>query len=182
VSASSADERDPRVFFQPNGAAWIAWWEDGPNDSVWVSKRTPAQSSWGAAIPITGNGVDGRRPSAAVWEGHLYVAYETSSVAADMEQDIVVVQGDADVAVAGGNLVTHIVASTEQVGPTDPILHVENGILWVDWKQSNTEACYSVALPGGSWSVPDITTISEPTWVGEEATRRQIRGAVLATP
>jgi hypothetical protein len=67
----------------------------------------------------------------------------------------------------------------ERTDPLDVVLHVEDGLLWMDWKASANEMAYSKKI-GGVWTQPTAVPWEDQSWAGAEAARRLIRGLVLA--
>lgn len=176
LTSSTVDETDPRVFVDSGGSMWVTWWRAGAIDRVYVSTRAAGSSTWGPAAPVTAVDESGRRPSVAMWNGQLYVAYERASSTAGMAQEVVVAHPEQD-----AGMVTDVVGQTDRTAPLDAVLHVENGLLWVDWKQGAADMGFAQAGNGG-WTAPAVAARPDPSWVGEEGARRQIRRSVLSGP
>lgn len=166
------DELDPRLFIEPDGAVHVVWWAPGATDRVFVVSREAGASSWSPPLEVTAAGQPGRGPSAAVFEGVMRVSYERPSSQPEMVQEVVVVRREAD------SFTVELVAPTSRAERLDPILHVEAGHFWLDWKQGAVELGCAEVAPSG-WSGLQSTAWSDSSWVGAEEVRRQIRRYVL---
>lgn len=172
LAATAADELDPRIFVEPDGTAHVVWWIPGAPSRMYRLLRPAGSAVWGSAELLGINGQPGRRPSVALHEGKVLVAYERDGA-----------QGK-EVAVAertgpGEYSTKTVVASNQGLSVLEPVMHVENGRLWVDWKHSSDRIAYSV-YEGGTWSPPQLVAWDEPSWLGEQAARGLARSAALA--
>ncbi len=173
TSSTGIDESDPRVLVTQDGTVHVAWWEEGVNDKVVMRTRTDS-AGWTAPVVVTEPTESGRRPSLVEHEGMLFVAYERTSAEEGMAQDIVVAEQHSD----GGIAVRHLVTSTTRSDRLDPMLHSAAEFLWVDWKHEETEFGHAVA-EGANWSNWTVSLWLDPTWIGVESTRLEIRNEIL---
>ena len=160
------------MFVELDGTVHLTWWTDGTPSAVYVMSR-PAGSGWLAPVLVTGPEESGRRPSVAVFDGALLVAYERASDAPGMIQEIVVATEQP-----GGDFAYEVVAATARADRLDAVLHAERGKLWVDWKQDEALIGYA-EREDGAWAVASPLAWTDPSWIGVEMTRRVVRFTVL---
>lgn len=172
LTSGLSNDLDPTVFVEPDGTVHVAWWTDGTPSAVFVMTR-PAGCGWLAPVQVTGTTESGRRPSVALFDGAIRVAYERGSDVPGMSQEIVVATEQS-----GGTFAYEVVAATARADRLDPIIHAERGELWVDWKEDSGLVAYSVAGTEG-WSAPSSVPWADPSWIGVEMTRRVVRFTVL---
>ena len=172
LTSSTSDDLDPRVFLEPDGTVRVAWWTDGTPSAVFVMTR-PAGGGWSAPVQVTGPDESGRRPSVAVFDGAIRVAYERASSEPGMAQEIVVATEQP-----GGGFAYEIVAATARADRLDAVLHAERGKLWVDWKHDEAWIGYA-ECEAGAWTVASPIAWNDPSWIGVEMTRRVVRFTVL---
>lgn len=174
VATSPGDDLDPRVFVEPGGAVHVAWWKAGTPDAVFYSSRAFAEGAWAPPVRVTTELEAGRRPSVAVLDGVVRVAYERDSLAAGAAQDVVISR-----LLPTGEFQPEVVARTDRTERLDVILHSEAGSLWLDWKHGADTFGY-VEANGTSWNHPAQEPWPSTTWVGTEDVRRTIRRLVRA--
>jgi hypothetical protein len=105
------------------------------------------------------------------------VAYERQSgIEPDSSRELVVRRFDAD----RGWIEEHSIG-VPRADRLDPVLHVEAGRLWLDWKHSDTRFG-SAELVNSSWGATTLHGWSDPSWVGAEGVRRSIRRSLLFAP
>ena len=135
--------------------------------------RPAGGAPWGAEVAVSAPLEPARRPTVAVFQAKLWVAYERSVAA-----------GGRDVVAArrlpSGGFHFQTLAHTPRESPLDVILHSEPGALWLDWKHSENEFCWMRWVGAGSFGSTNSEDWSDPTWVGSETTRKRIRHAALA--
>jgi hypothetical protein len=165
VTAGTANELDPRLFVAPGGSRHVAWWV--PPGQVYYT--SDAGGVWAAPLRLTSPAVSGRRPSLATWRGSMLVAYERNAGA-----------GAQEIAVGGldNALPAAAVFTVPGSAPLDVMLHVAGDRLWMDWKQSATEIAYSVRGTAG-WSAPGSVAWTDPSWLGEQEARAEVRRIVV---
>ena len=172
LATSGEDELDPRIAVEANGAVHVAWWTAG-DGLVWLRTRQPGSGVWDAPVLVTYGGEHGRRPSVLVVGGVLRVAYERDSSQPGMSQDVVVAAREA-----GGSFTMDVVASSARTARLDPQLHAEAGATWLDWKHDAGEFG-SAGHDGSAWTLGPPAAWADPSWVGAEEARGEIRRRVL---
>jgi hypothetical protein len=168
LSVSAADDIDPQAFIDPEGNIYVTWWQPG-EDVVLLSVLRVDGGLWtGPEFVVAG----GRRPSIAVLDGQILIAYEVDAVAGG--QQVAVHYG------LPGQGVVEKVVDTERMEQLDVRLHAENGRLWMDWKES--EALFGFTeWSDGAWALPPATIEwTDPSWIGQQETRRVIRSQLFA--
>jgi hypothetical protein len=168
ITTGVENEIDPRIFIEDNGTAHVVWWVPGSPTPLRYVVRAAGSSTWSAPQALTPPGASGRRPSVAIVGGELVVAYERNAAGG---QEVVVARR------SGVAWSTTVVASTPRLEALDPVLHLENGTLWVDWKHAIGVVAYSRF--GGTWSAPAVVPWLDPSWFGEQDARALVRQAVL---
>jgi len=167
LATGGGNERDPRAFVDAGGTR-VTWWV-AEDESVRLVRSQGL--GFGAPEFVTAPGVTGRRPSVAVWAADELVSWER---AAGVGQQIVLARREP-----GGTFAAQVLFDVARTKPLDAKLHVEQGRLWIDWKQSDTQFAYS-ERKGSQWTAPLAVPWNDPSWAGEERTRAFIRGLVLA--
>lgn len=164
ITASTADEVDPRVYVDDHNNVYLTWWEDDPGSRVMAVKRD--RNGWGMPIHV-GNG---RRPSVAVWDGSMVLAYERDR-ADGPGQEVVFAHHSLDT--LGTYVPVQVVAITSRQQALDPIVHVRSGRMWIDWKDGSDTVAASV-YRNESWSTEIVRPWTDPSWIGELTVRDQI--------
>jgi hypothetical protein len=177
LTAGTEDELDPRVFVGPGGDVHVVWWVDGPTPYVLMTSRATHLDGWSTPVRVSPSGEMARRPTVAVHQGVVRVAYEReTSNEPTVSRELVVRRLDAD----RGFVDEHALA-VPTLNRLDPVLHVESGRLWMDWKHSDSRFGSTERITAG-WTAPALHTWSDPSWVGIESARRSIRRNLLAGP
>jgi len=174
LTASTDDERDPRLFVESDGTTHVVWWTAGTTERVHLSTRQAGSSTWGLPVLVTAGAETGRRPAVAVFDGKLSVGYERDAISPGMAQDIVVATLQA-----GGGFTLEIVGATGRPEALDVMLHAEQGHLWADWKHEASELGCAEHQPGVGWNGNAPAPWTDPSWVGIEEARKAIRSQVL---
>lgn len=170
LTSTSSDDLDPRLFVEPDGTRHVVWWTAGAIERVNLMTRPAGATGWTPAIEVASGA---RRPTVAVVEGVIRVAFERASTVPGAAQDVVVVRREA-----GGAFVEEFVGSTMRTGRLDPLLHVRDGHCWLDWKHAD-ESFGFVVHDAGAWTSVDEHEWIDGSWVGVEVERKRIAGAVL---
>ncbi len=171
LTSGVADDVDPRITAAPDGTLWAAWWAGGSTPTVSLASRAPGQSVWSVPTVAAFPGGPGRRPSPAVWQGALLVAFERTS--GSTQSVIVATRGSSQ------SFSEQVVVSTTRTAPLDPVLHVAAGRLWVDWKHAPGTIAWS-EFAGGSWGPVQTVPWTDPSFFGEHDARWAVRQAVMA--
>ena len=167
LTASSVDEIDPRIFVD-DSRTLVVWWETATNTIRLVERQEG--DAWGPTEVVVDEGMC---PSVASWGGTVFVASERPD--GEGSKDIVLSMRleknyyDSDVLRFGSSLGP----------PLEVVLHSEQGLLWMDWRESATDFAYA-EYGGSEWSTAVTVPLSADTWVGREETRLSIRTAVLS--
>jgi hypothetical protein len=169
LTAGAEDDLDPRIFIEEDGTTHVVWWTGGAVDRVFLVTRLAASSVWTAPLELVAGG---RRPSVAVFEGALRVAFERDSAVPGMAQDVVIFRREA-----AGSFVEELSTPTARTEPLDAKLHSRAGKLWLDWKQG--EQVFGCTEYEGAWGAVEQPVWPDPSWVGVEETRRTIESQVL---
>ena len=129
VADSSADERDPRLAQDPrDGTVHLVYWIDGDTPVV-VHRTAPADlSAWSEPERVSAPGERAARPSGAIHDGTVRVAYESLSPAGVAGPSLIVLATQA-----GSAFTREPVASTSSVLPAWPRLHGAGARTWIDW-------------------------------------------------
>lgn len=174
LTSSTDDERDPRLFVEPDGTTHVVWWTAGSSDEVYLATRQAGEPNWDMPVLVTAGSESGRRPSVATFDGELVVVYERDSLSPEMAQDIVVATRQL-----GGAFAFATIGTTARTEPLDVLVHSEPGHLWADWKHEAGEFGYAERQSGGGWDGLGPEPWVDPSWVGVEETRKAIRNQVL---
>jgi hypothetical protein len=179
LTSSVADEVDPRVFIDRQHNVHVVFWVDGNDPHVRMISRPGASTipEWDFSVRVTPPGEDARRPTVAVAGSVLWIAYESR-----LDHDAVTASEMVVLQRGPGDSFTRTVRLPAQRGDTlDPILHVHQGHLWLDWKLSDDKFVWIELRPGG-WSEPHVVPWIDRTWVGVESLRLLIRRRVMSEP
>ncbi len=170
LTADTEDDVDPRIFAGPDGDLHAVWWKADVVERVYWSTRPADDWSWTPPVEVVSGG---RRPSVAVFEGTLRIAYERDSVVAGMAQDVVVLRREPS-----GSFTEEFVASTTRVAPLDAVLHATAVKLWLDWK--HTGQVFGCAERGpAAWGGVAFVSWPDPSWLGVEEVRKVVQRLVL---
>jgi hypothetical protein len=160
IASSSVDELDPRLYVDRFNATFVTWWEDDGDNSIRLAKF----DRWGT-VPSASTVGFGRRPSVAVWQDDIVVSYERDRGA---YREIVFARSSN-----GGPFIRSVVAVTDRSERLDPIVHVRNNVMWIDWKHDHQTMAFSFFNDGG-WIPLRTYTWTDPSWVGELRVRHEI--------
>ncbi len=183
IAGGPRDERDPRVAFGEDGRVHLVYWIGAETEGAVYYRSAPAgMESWSAPERVSAFGTTAQRPSIAIQQGVIKVAFETvSSEVAD--------PGSKDIALARRSdfdgFVIEWVASTTNTGAIWSGVHARGGDLWIEWLDQEAtaeqgEMGWLRILANGSWS----SVHSEPFDSEEERyfhVRGLIRQKALAT-
>lgn len=175
LTSSTEDERDPRVFVEPDGTLHVVWWINaGASSRVVLLTRNSDGDIWQNSVIVSPFEEVGRRPTVAVHEGTVRVAYERDvGTETFAESELVIWRRENN-----GSFIQEAVLDAEWVDPMDPILHVRGGRLWISWKYSSDQFGYSERLHDG-WEQEATRPWTDPSWVGIETARLQIQTFVV---
>ena len=174
LTFEAQDELDPRLFVGSNGETYVVWRVDGPDPRVMLTSRTTNLTEWEIPVRVSPPGEIVGRPTVTVRQGVVRVAYERQpGNEPTVSRELVVRRFDTD----RGFIEEHVV-SVPRADRLDPMLHVESGRLWMDWKHSDTRFG-STELVNTSWTAPALYGWSDPSWVGAESMRKFIRRNLL---
>jgi hypothetical protein len=173
LTAGASDEVDPRLFVEPDGTLHVVWCvaDAAASEKIqWLER--PAQSdAWNAPVAAVPAGESGERPTVAVADGAVLVAYEREPPGASTREVVVRRQ------VNDGSFVEELVVLTGRAEALDPVLHVSGGKVWLDWKHGAAELGFAERTPAG-WSAIGAHPWLDASWVGEEMARHAIHGLV----
>jgi len=164
VTSSTVDEVDPRLYVDSYNNVYLTWWEDDPGSRVMAAKRS--RNGWGAPFHVG----TGRRPSVAIWEGGLVVAYERDRASGSGQE---IVFAHHSMGTFGSFVRPQIVAVTKRTKPLDPIIHVRAGMMWIDWKSADNVIA-ATRYQNGRWKTQMSKTWTDRSWVGELTVRHSI--------
>jgi len=169
VATGAPDDRDPRVYVDSKGTAWVVWWRDDSAQRIYLTRRPGRAAAWDEAELIE---VGGQRPSILRADGELLLAYERHGAAGVREVALRYYLSD-------GSTYQELLAETGRRAPLDPVLHLEAGTIWIDWKHDDGRFAFRV-LEGSRWSALQFLSWSDGGWDAEMEAREQIRSLVLA--
>jgi len=179
LTSSVADEVDPRIFIDAAGNVHVVFWVDGNDPHVRMISRPGAATipEWDFSVRVTPPGEDARRPTVALAGSVLWIAYESrldnENVTAS---EMVVLQRGPE-----NTFVRRLRLPAQRGDTLDPILHLHYRHLWLDWKLSDDKFVWIELGPTG-WSEPHAAPWTDPTWVGVESIRLDIRRHVMSRP
>jgi hypothetical protein len=177
VTSTPEDEVDPRVFVRADGVLFVVWWIDGTDPRVELTNRTLDGDSWTPPVRVSPLGEAARRPSVALANGAIWVAYERDALQNVFDPSEVVVRRR----LATGAFDPVAVAQTAYDGPVEPLLHVANGRFWMDWRYSTDRFAYAPIADLDHEGI-GLEPSTDPSWVGIEAVRQRIESLVGAMP
>jgi hypothetical protein len=169
VTTSPDNELDPRVHIDSFQKTYIVYWVAGSPDKVFLTTRTGGALSWKNQGQVAN---DARRPSVVTHDEQLLIAFERELADGGQEVMVARIEGEEDVTAES-------VASTPRSERLDAVIHSSGGLLWVDWKHSDSEFAYSI-LERTGWSDPVTISWNDKSWVGEETIRQVIKTEVLS--
>jgi len=166
MTASPDDEIDPRIYVDGMNNLLLTWWSDVGDGEIHLMRWEPSRG-WGVPNDVT----TGRRPSVAVYQGDVVVAFETDRRGGG--QQVVFGRSHAD-----EPWVFETVAATGRDARLDPVVHVRAGKLWIDWKSGPASISYAV-YDGSRWRAPQARPWLDPSWIGEATVRHEIELEVV---
>lgn len=174
--SNGPEDLDPRVFIDPTGAVSVVWWSATSPSQAWLISRPSGSVLWSPPIAVTAPGESARRPSVVSFDGSVYIAYERPSQQSGTFAEVVVARSSG-----GGPFVVDSVFPTVQnvAARVEPILHVAQGRLWVDWKHAAGQMAFSLRENPAGWTSVSTRPWTDPSWIGAELTRQLIRWTVL---
>jgi hypothetical protein len=173
LAATPADERDPRIFVEADGAVLVTWWTAQPED-VWLVRRPGGSTAWDPPVLVTAGAESGRRPSVAALDGVTLVAFERDSAQPGAAREVRVAAAPPE-----DGFTFQTLAATLWSAPLDPLLHVEQGHVWADWMHAPGEIGCAERQATGSWTAGPPAAWVDPSWTGLEQARRAVRGQIL---
>jgi len=140
LSAGTQDDVDPRIVFDVDGRAFVAWWHQGAGPRVFLARRDTG-GTWLPAEEWPGS-----RPAIATLGHDLHLVFERA-VSGGLEITHVVV---AD---GGGGVSLSPLVRVRGAGPTHVGLLVQAGRLWAYWQHTPQQIGWSEYV-GSSWVAP----------------------------
>ena len=133
LTDDALDDRGPRLAHASNGDAWVTWWREDTTDAVLIRKRHFSDGSWDDERILSHSGENSRSPTIAYDGTSAWVAYKFDNQSnTDIAVSIVIDDPDP----VG---IRVVLATTGFTGDVAPIVHAEQGHLWVAWVDSATE-------------------------------------------
>lgn len=127
VADEAANALDPQLVVDAAGVAHLLYWRDGASPQV-LEVRSTDLETWSSPSVVSQPGEVACRPSGAVYQGVLRVAYEVHDFGfGNSPREVVLSRYD------GAAFVTEVVAMTNNTGMVSPQVHAQAGKLWVDW-------------------------------------------------
>jgi hypothetical protein len=173
LTNSPEEDLEPRITVAPDGTLHVTWWIPHTIDRVFLCSRPAGETEWTDPVLITPDPMGGRRPSAAVHDGVVRIAYERTTGLPGLSQQAVVGHQLPE-----GGFRVDVVGMTERSERLDVLLSAESGRLWVTWKQDADLFGYAVH-DEADWSPMQTEPWTDPGWIGVEEIRRTIRRTVL---
>ena len=171
------NEVDPRLFVEDDGTVHVVWCVDGPDSRVELISRHNDTELWQTPQQVTTLNEPGRRPSVAVFDGSVWVAYERNATESPFNVNEVALRS----LIGGDTFALEYVADTEWQEAVNPVLHVRNQMFWMDWRYSETQFAYA-SLSDLDADGAETEDWSDPTWVGIETVRRIIATLIHSVP
>jgi len=126
IAEDGANGVSPSIVIDGSGNRTITWETSDSPARIKASSKSYSGGSWGAPVVMSDTGESSRAPSAAMFDGYVWVAYE-----------VVPSSGGRIVKVAkegpGGSVPRSTIHNTSSTDPLDVHLHSESGHLWVEW-------------------------------------------------
>jgi len=142
---------DPQLVVDAAGVVHMFYWHDGASAQV-LEVRSTDLDTWSAPTVVSQPGEVACRPSGAVYQDVLRVAYEVHEFGfGNSPRKVVLARYD------GSAFVTEVVAMTNNLGTVFPQVHSHAGRLWVDWVDAENGSAGEVA-----WTRLDGTGHWEP--------------------
>lgn len=173
LTSSALDDVDPRLAVTNGGSLHLIWWSR-QDETIHITTRQNGSNVWAVPREVTTPGERGRRPTLVVRNDTVHVAFERDSAQPDVAQEVVIKKRYSD-----GSFGESAVLRTSRIDRLDPVLHLENGWMWMDWKQSGDQLAFVVNGPDG-WSEPAHVAWPDPSWLGVEDARQQVRQFVMS--
>jgi len=170
TNLSSIGKESPVLAFDPNGARKVAWGTSETTGRILLRTQAASGGAWSSEIVISDPSEASSQPSAIVSDENTYVSYEAAATGGARS----VICGMID---PGSNVGRTLVTSTSYNSPLVPLIHSDQGYLWIDWIDSSSYLGYSV-LTKGEWK-----EVSYESYTGESDIkdgRERIRANVLA--
>ncbi len=163
------DEMDPALVMDPaTGNVHLFYWENGATPRVMHRWTDPSLSSWSVPEQVSAAGEAACRPGAAFHNGILRVAYELHDYGyGQTPRQVVVARQD------GSSWTPEVVAISQQPGELRPELHSHNGVLWIDWIDSDFDAAWTRMDAQGVWE-----PIQYEPYADLEEREFHVRGAI----
>lgn len=175
LTSAVEDELDPRLFVGDADEVFVVWWVSGPDPRVMLTSRATDLTGWRPPTRVSPPGEFVSRPTVAVFQGVVRVAYvRRAAVDPTSSRELVVRRLETD-----DTWVEEHVIGVPRTDRLDPVLHVGFGRMWMDWKHSTTQFGSS-RFVNANWTAPMLYDWSDPSWVGAEGTRRFIRRSLLS--
>jgi hypothetical protein len=169
LASTPRDELDPRAYIDSFRKTYIIWWTAGSPNKVFLTSRAGGAIDWKDQVEVASNA---RRPSVVTHDDRIVVAFERDLAGGGQEVIVAFLAED-------GGIATERLATTTRSDRLDAVVHSSGEILWVDWKNSETEFAYSIRGEAG-WSDPAVLTWTDRSRTGEEIMRRLIKVEVLS--
>jgi len=137
LAGAPVDELDPSLAIAPDGTVHLFWWENGSTPRVMHRQAGADLSSWSEPEQVSQSTQIACRPSGAVQDGFLHVAYEVHDYGfGGSPRQVVLAQQTSN------GFTPEIVAITNNSDPVWPEVHVFNGRLWLDWIDAAGEVAW----------------------------------------
>ncbi len=174
LTHDAADQVDPRIHVTQNGVAWITWAVAGDESKIMVSAKHVGDTSWSPPLRLTAPNEMVSRPTIVAQPGAAWVAYERfRGDDGDVTPRVAVRRVTPD-----ESLATNLLFPTTLTSNVDPILHFEEGTVWMEWKFGPDRFAW-VVLEGEGQGALHLHPWTDTSWVGVEAVRLEIRRRVL---
>ena len=139
VVDEAANALDPQLVVDAAGVVHLFYWHDGASPQV-LELRSTDLDTWTAPTVVSQPGEVACRPSGAVHQSVLRVAYEVHEFGyGNSPRKVVLARYD------GGAFVTEVVAMTNNLGTVSPQVHSHAGRLWVDWVDAENRSAGELA-------------------------------------
>lgn len=165
----SLDELDPAlVLDSATGNVHLFYWENGATPRVMHRWTDPSLASWSTPEQVSAPGEIACRPGGVFHNGILRVAYELHDYGfSQTPRQVVVARQD------GSSWTPEVVAISQQPGELRPELHSHNGVLWIDWIDSDLDAAWTRMDGQGVWE-----PIQYEPYANLEEREFHVRGAI----